>query len=359
MIKRLFARSRPSSGAAAANLLDSPSVQNPERPSLDGRVRVDCLPFERRAAHELSYGDFLQSFVHVGKPVVVTGVASDWPALRKWTPQHFKQRFGSKAVAITYSKSMPFDEFIDAVNDSCDERPGPYMFRCFLHESLPELLPDVIPQNLYGFPRRHASPLMPEKWRRPDGYLKLLVGGIGSKFPIMHFDGENAHAFITQIHGEKEFVMFAPEDGRYLYPGDFVNQSSVDDPVLQDRVRFPLLAHAKPYRAVLGPGDMIFVPAKWWHAARAVSPSISVCTAMLDASNWKGFVAEVAGSRRKIPLRLRLHLTGKVLAACERLQVRAPRLARSLIFPQLLAPISAAHTSEPSSSQLRIRIPTA
>lgn len=279
--------------------------------------------------------------------------------MKKWTPLHFKERFGAKPVAISYDKSMPFDAFVDAVINSSDERPGPYMFRSFLHESLPELLPDVIPQNKYAFCGRHASPLMPEKWHRPDGYLKLLIGGVGSKFPVMHFDGENSHAFITQIYGDKEFVVFAPSDGQFLYPGDYPNQSLVDDPIMQDRARFPLLEKATPYRSVLGPGDMVFVPARWWHAARAKTTSISVCTNMLDRSNWQGFVADVAGSRRKLPLKIRLTAAEWVMRGCENLQIRRPRLARKLVLPRLIAPISAEVAAEPSRQQLRIRIPTA
>ncbi|SFN18822.1 cupin-like domain-containing protein [Variovorax sp. OV329] len=324
-----------------------------------GRVAAAWIELERVAASSLSYEAYLQRYVRAGRPVVITGVAPEWAAMRKWTPQYFKERFGSKPVAVSYTESMPFDAFIDAVVGSSDARPGPYMFRSFLHEILPELLPDVIPQNKYAFPGRHASPLMPEKWHRPDGYLKLLIGGVGSKFPVMHYDGENSHAFITQIYGEKEFVVFAPADGAYLYPGEFANQSEVDNPIQQDRERFPLLEKATPYRAMLGPGDMVFVPCKWWHSARAASTSISVCTNMLDRSNWDGFVAEVSGSRRKTPLRLRLHAANAVMSVCEWLQDRAPGVAKALVLPRLMSPTSAEAAPEPSARQLNIRIPTA
>ncbi|MBS0452028.1 MAG: cupin-like domain-containing protein [Proteobacteria bacterium] len=324
-----------------------------------GRVPAVTSEIERVAAADLSYEDFLERYIRKGRPLVISGVAAEWPAMSKWTPLHFKERFGAKPVAISYDKSMPFDAFVDAVLASCDERPGPYMFRSFLHESLPELLPDVIPQNKYAFPGRHASPLMPEKWRRPDGYLKLLIGGVGSKFPVMHFDGENSHAFITQIYGTKEFVVFAPSDTPYVYPSEFPNQSRVDDPLMQDRERFPLLEKATPYRSILGPGDMVFVPARWWHAARAASTSISVCTNMLDRSNWQGFVMDVAGRRRKLPLRMRLTMADWIMSGCEWLQIRRPALARALALPHLISPISAEVAPEPSRQQLHIRIPTA
>ena len=344
----------------------SPPAPAPGMPAApDGRVAAECHPIEHVEARTLSYDDFMTRYAHAGKPVVVTGVAADWPAMRKWTPEHFRERFGHKPVAVGYDRNLPFDDFIDQVLASSPEHPGPYMFRSFLHEVLPELLPDVIPQIKYAFPRRYACPLMPEQWRRPDGYLKLLVGGVGSKFPVMHFDGENAHAAITQIYGEKEFVIFPPEDSPYVYPKKFVpNHSMVDDPVMQDRERFPLLAKATLYRTVLGPGDMVFVPAHWWHAARALTTSISVCTNMLDGSNWDGFVDEVVHFSKLPPAEVRkletkLRRIGRWADTMERLQERSPRLAKLLWLPARLAPISANVAPDPSRKQLKIRIPTA
>ena len=251
---------------------------------------------------------------------------------------------------------MPFDEFIDAVEASSDDKPGPYMFRCFVQETLPELLPEVMPKNQFIFSRRHASRLIPAKWYRPDGYLKLLIGGCGTKFPVIHFDGENAHAFITQIYGEKEFVVFSPDDSPYMYRTEFLNQSAVDDPVHQDRVRFPLLAKATPYRTLLEPGDTIFVPSHWWHSARTVTPCISVCTNMLDSSNWDGFVAEVAGSRRETPMRWRLHVSNVLMSAMESLQDHWPRLASTLRLPRALAPVTADGAPDPTRI-LGVRMP--
>ncbi|MEJ8845368.1 cupin-like domain-containing protein [Variovorax rhizosphaerae] len=330
-----------------------------------GRTPAKWLPIERVDGAQLSYDDFLARYMHTNRPVVLTNVASDWPAMRNWTPEHFKKRFGSQPVAIGYDRNMPFDTFIDQVLESSPEKPGPYMYRSFLHEVLPELLPDVIPQNKFAFPRRYASPLMLEKWRRPDGYLKLLIGGVGSKFPVMHYDGENAHAAITEIYGDKEFIVYPPEDGQYLYPKKFFqNHSMVDDPVMMDLERFPLLAKATQYRTTLKPGDMIFVPAKWWHAARALSTSISVCTNMLDGSNWGGYVDEVATDEAKASpkrakfVRRYLTVAGRVLDAMERLQRNSPALAKALVLPGILAPASAEVAPEPSRQQLNIRIPT-
>lgn len=321
---------------------------------------IECVD-----SKELPYEQFLARYMRGNRPVVISNVGAQWAAMRDWTPAYFKQRFGKKPMPIAYGETLPFDDFIDQVIASSAAAPGPYMHRSFLHEVLPELLPDVIPQNPYAFPRRYASPLMPPRWQRPDGYLKLLVGGVGSRFPTMHYDGECAHAAITEIYGEKEFIMYAPEDGRYLYPSpERANLSLVDDPAMQDLARFPLLSRATQYRTVLAPGDMIFVPTGWWHAARALSVSISVCTNMLDGEHWKGLTADAYGTPASRPdLRSRvkrgwMRVLGAALDSLERVQVDKPALARALVLPRKLAPISAAVAPEPSRRQLRLRRPT-
>jgi Cupin-like domain len=299
-------------------------------------AEIPKLPFvavERRAAANLPYETYLRDYVANNRPVVVEGAGSGWPAVGKWTPEFFKTRFGPKMVDVSYEERMPFADFIDGVLASTAEKPGPYMYRLFICVHLPELLPDLDPPNPYGFARRLASPLMPGTWRRPDGYLKLLIGGVGGRFPVMHFDGENMHATITEIHGDKEFLLYPPEDGPYLYPKpDAPNLSLVQDLENPDLARFPLFAQATRYRAILKPGDTIFVPSHWWHTARVLSPSVSVCTNQVDQSNWNGFVREVCLPQRgdsapkREAKRAVLMALGLSLSALERLGRRDRKL---------------------------------
>ena len=322
---------------------------------------VRSLPLESRDSADLPYCEFLREYVALHRPVVVRNATSAWPALRKWTPEYFKSQFGSRMVQVSYEQAMTFSDFIDGVLASTHARPGPYMYRLFIHEHLPEILPDLSPQNPYSFPRRYSSPLMRTHWRRPDGYLKLLVGGIGGRFPVMHYDGENAHATVTEIYGDKEFLAYPPSDGKYLYPNPKIpNKSLIADPLQLDLDKFPLQAKATQFSTVLKPGDMMFVPSGWWHTARALTPSISVGMNILDRSNWNGFVSEVFGLAGR-PVRPRRVMNwaywsglGHLLSALERIQELRPAIARALVFPHLLAPASSAVTRDPSTMKVRI-----
>lgn len=318
------------------------------------------LPLPEENSRNLSYRDFLARYVRQNRPIVVRGAALAWPAIHRWTPAYFAERFADRSVDISYSKKMRFDEFISAVTASTEERPGPYMYRLFLHEHLPDVLPDVSPPNPYAFPRRYASPLMPRYWRRPDGHLKLLIGGVGGRFPVMHFDTENVHANVTEIYGDKEFIMFAPSDGVNLYPNpEQDNQSLVIDP-LTANARFPLLSNAQPYRAVLHPGDMVFIPCGWWHTARALTVSISVGANILDESNWDGFVASVGGTKGPVSIRHRaqrayLRMVGAFMTFLERRQERRSVPGERVNLLTSLVPWSAEVAPDPSLNPLKIR----
>lgn len=253
-----------------------------------------ALPIERHRARDLSPAEFNRNFVAAGRPVVVEMAVANWPALQKWTPEFFRHRFAGKQVNVSFNARMGMEAFVDAMLASTADQPGPYLFRVFVCPHMPELYPDVLPMNPYSFPGRYASSLMPARWRRPDGYTKLLMGGAGSGFPIVHFDGENAHATITQVYGEKVFTLFPPTDSAGLYPkADTPNHSQIQDVRHVDLQRFPLFTQTTPRQTTLRAGDMIFVPCGWWHAANVDGLSISIGQNMLDASNWSRFAALV------------------------------------------------------------------
>jgi hypothetical protein len=302
----------------------------------------DAVAVERRAAKDLPYEEFLRDYVRKNKPVVIEGSVPHWNAIREWTPEFFAEKFGSEVVGVTYGSKMPMAELVEKILASTPEKPGPYLHQLIVHHDLPALLPWLSPENPYGYPKRFCSPLMPKRCRRPDGYLKLLMGGPGGKFPFMHFDSDNANAIITEIYGDKAFVLYAPEDTPYLYPKpDTANVSQIADLANPDVAQFPLFAKAKPYFTVLKPGETIYIPAKWWHAARVVTTSISVCTNMLDSSNWSGFVDWLCrphpGRKWYLLAAARAYLTvlGGVLSLVEAIQRSMPGSSIARAFARL------------------------
>jgi hypothetical protein len=93
----------------------------------------------------------------------------------------------------------------------------------------------------------------------------------------LHFDlADNLH---TVLAGRKRFILYSADQSELVYPrGLFssVPNGALVDPEAPDLARFPRLARAKPWTAVLGPGDTIFIPHRHWHHVRTLEPAIAV-----------------------------------------------------------------------------------
>ena len=102
---------------------------------------------------------------------------------------------------------------------------------------------------------------------------KILWLGVSPTRSQLHFDRKDN--FICQMCGVKEVLLFGPEQTPRLYQRadadgtSFTDRFSAMDLNADDPGRFreayPLAAAAEPLRAVLRPGDVLFVPRTWWH----------------------------------------------------------------------------------------------
>jgi hypothetical protein len=240
---------------------------------------------------ELSHQDFVKSYLLPLRPVILTDALSQWRALEKWTPEFFRQQYGAVPLEVDGQK-MFMAEFIDKVLASSSENPAPYLHNYLLEDYLPELLADVKPLPQYTRPNWFESRFFPS--RTNFTFIELYVGGKGAQFPFLHYDGWHTHAYLMQLQGVKEYVFYAPDQTPFLYPkpGRERNKSLVNDVENPDFDKFPLFAQAQPIRCELHPGEMLFVPAGWWHTARIVQPSITVSVNSVNAANWHDFVSD-------------------------------------------------------------------
>jgi tRNA wybutosine-synthesizing protein 5 len=77
--------------------------------------------------------------------------------------------------------------------------------------------------------------------------------------------------FLIQIRGKKWVTLWPPSDLPFLY---IQGSSSVAD--LWDLENFPLLALGHPIRVLLEPGDVLFIPALWFHHVQCVEEEWSL-----------------------------------------------------------------------------------
>lgn len=274
----------------------------------------------------LSYEMFAREYLYPLRPVIVTDVLKKWPAMQRWTPQSFQQEFGKVEFAYYGADyddgavAKPEDrftlgEYIDRVLNSSEDKPVPYLRNKILAEVFPSLMKDIQPLPEYLLPNWIGDRFLVGHVRKVlnrGAAIELFIGGRGSTFPVLHYDGAGAHAFLMQVYGRKEFIVYAPEQEPFLYPNpDQSNLSLIQNISQPDLARYPLFANAVPTKFVLEPGDFLFVPSHWWHTTRMLTPSITLAVNVLNQSNWHELMKFVAKKPRNpfVSMASRVYLT--------------------------------------------------
>jgi Cupin-like domain len=237
---------------------------------------------ERRV--DIGRDDWLQDFVAASRPLVLTGMAADWPALRRWTPAQLREHFGNVVVEVQSGRAgdpefernklllrreMTVAELVDRVldgsgndlyltaNNQALKRPG-----------LAPLLADI--GSLPGWVDRAGLP----------GAALLWFGAAGTLTPLHH---DTLMLLHTQIVGRKRWRLASPLQTHRLY-----NSRSVFSPVdlaAPDLKRFPKAADVQVLDVVVGPGETLFVPLGWWHQVEALDLSLSISFTNFDVPN--------------------------------------------------------------------------
>jgi histone arginine demethylase JMJD6 len=279
---------------------------------------------ERRA--NLSYAEFSDRYQYANRPVIVTDALRKWKAISRWTPEFFRTEFADMKFEIEPGKngagygenraakvSFTMRDFIDRVLASSDEDPAPYFRNRVLSDVFPMLKSDIEPMPEYCLPNWLLDRYLVKRFHavlNSWAVAEIFIGGWGGTFPVLHYDHGGLHTFLMQIHGRKNYVIFSPDQTRFMYPTqERPNHSAVNSVFEPDLRRFPLFAQAVPISFVLEPGEMMFLPSCWWHTAKMLTPSITLSINTLNHSNWHALV----NTKRSNPLvaaASRVYLTG-------------------------------------------------
>ena len=279
----------------------------------DRSVAADAASAVDRRAH-LSHRDFIVEYLRPLRPVIVTDALEPWPARERWTFDFFRLRYGMRQVTIDGCEYR-FADLIDSVERSTGARPAPYFRNVLVATWAPELLADINPLPSYTRPNWLDSRLLPD--RQSLVAIELYIGGAGAAFPVLHYDNLHTHAFLMQVRGVKDYVFYPPDASALLYPrgGRETNKSAIDDLERPDLQRFPLFARAVARRCRLSAGELLFVPAGWWHTARIVEPSITVSANTANAANWRAFTRDYIDAMARHRPWWRAQAAGAYLAA--------------------------------------------
>lgn len=221
------------------------------------RNKLNLVPIPH--AENITAREFRTLYMDPLRPVIIRDLASSWPALRKWTPGYFKERYGQLQVKVydasyarpgknymTSVNRIPFKKYLDLMTtSSIDLR----MFAFNISWNAPELKQDInFPPITNGFSKK----------------LILMFFGCKNSVTPMHYDLDMKHVLHTVLYGKKRVVLFPYEESKNLYQHPFNTRSyvDVDDP---DFDKFPRLRNVKGYQDIVHPGETLFIPSGYWH----------------------------------------------------------------------------------------------
>ncbi|KAJ0179745.1 hypothetical protein K1T71_004336 [Dendrolimus kikuchii] len=235
-------------------------------------IKYNVIPLEVLDCPSMEY--FYKNFILKELPVVLDKCINHWPALKKWQdPNYLLEIAGMRTISIEIGnkytdadwtqKLMTLKEFITEHIYKSNTSTG-YLAQYQLFDQVPELRNDVTEPEYCCF-SDSDDPTDIMAWFGPKGTVS----------PLHHDPKKN---LLAQVIGEKQIFLYAPTDSEYLYPHEheLMNNTARVDPREPDLTLYPKYASAKAYYCLLKPGQLLFIPPKWWHFVESLSVSFSV-----------------------------------------------------------------------------------
>ncbi|EEA28289.1 tRNA methyltransferase ppm2 [Talaromyces marneffei ATCC 18224] len=237
-----------------------------------------------------------ESIMNQAKPVVITGL-NIGACTEKWSKGYLVDTLGSDRKVVVHEaqsdhmnfqrknfsyKTKDFGTFMDEINQGSRQylrsisSDQPAKKAASFEQDFPEIKDDfALPEQLnFARDNTHSSPL------RVSGPVTMWL----------HYD-VMANVY-CQIRGQKKLVLYPPSDVEHLQLPPGASSSTLDIFASDNNIKTWLVSvpHTSPHEATLGPGDILFIPPLWLHAATPVA-GVSIAVNVFFRNLDKGYAA--------------------------------------------------------------------
>ena len=225
--------------------------------------------------HKLSRGQFVAEYLSASRPVIITGMMDDWPALRKWNLDFFADNFGDREVEVQFGrnsgenyeiekhkfvKKFAMRDYVEMVRNA--GKTNDFYLTAVNNSSnqtvLPELWDDIVQVPEYLDARNPHN-----------GFL--WFGPTGTITPFHH---DLTNNFMAQVVGRKK-VKIVPSWDMPVMRNTYHVFSEVDGRIVPQQVA-PPLHEPQILECVLNPGEILFLPIGSLHFVEGLEISVTI-----------------------------------------------------------------------------------
>jgi len=239
--------------------------------------RLRAHPGEVERRHKLSRADFLRDYYSANRPVIITGMMDDWPAMRKWNLEYLAATFGDREVEVQMNRDAGTEGARYEMNS--ERFSGRIKFADFVRrlQTAGETNDFYLTANNNSSNRR----VLPELWDdivqipeylrddRPGGFF--WMGPAGTVTPFHH---DLTNNFMAQVMGRK-LLKIAPSWDIPVMRNHLHVFSQIDGrsaPVEPN----PPLEQPQIIEFILHPGEVLFLPIGCMHYVQGLDITITM-----------------------------------------------------------------------------------
>eukprot|EP00434_Breviolum_minutum_P030766 symbB.v1.2.027209.t2/scaffold2775.1/size70737/1 len=247
-----------------------------------------------------------------GLPCVLKNAMEHWSAMKLWTLSSFSADFGHQKVICDhrFGIHLRMNDFIKYLKSQDDDSPLYLFDHCFGEYPSTRALLDQ-----YDVPKIFGEDLLASLGRLRPPYRWLLIGPKRSG-STLHKDPLGTSAWNALISGRKLWVLFPPSTPVEILRSDSLSVSA------ESAISW-FLWWKQDTTSMAGiwfiqePGEIVFVPARWWHAVLNLEDAIAVtqnfCNEWNAASVWRCAKATHPLLARQLRERLEEHCSKEVV----------------------------------------------
>ncbi|MEL6385916.1 MAG: cupin-like domain-containing protein [Pseudomonadota bacterium] len=230
-------------------------------------------PREIERTGPLAPEDFRKLYYANQRPVIITGLVDDWPAMNRWGPDYFDARIGADTLVEVQKGRSKLSSF--------EENKVRLAKKVELREVTNALRSDNQSNDLYmtaynGAENRAALDPIWTDFPPIPGYIDtsgeaggfLWIGPAGTITPFHH---DLTNNLLIQVKGRKRVHMVPNwEESRMRTRKAWFSDWTLED-MKAAGDKAPLIMET-----VIEPGDALFIPVGWWHHIESLDVSYSV-----------------------------------------------------------------------------------